>query len=289
MQYRTFGRLDWQVSALGFGAMRLPVLDGDPGKIDEAEAARMLYYAIDHGVNYVDTAYPYHQGTSETFLGKVLQGRYRQQVRLATKLPSWLVESSDDFDRYLDEQLERLQTDHIDFYLLHALNENNWAKLRDLNVLRWAEGAMADGRIRHLGFSFHDKYPVFKEIVDAYDGWTFCQIQYNYMDETYQAGTRGVALRRRQGIGRGGDGAHPGRSAGQERSPARAGAVGRRALAAHAGRVGLAMGVEPPGSLGGAQRHEHDGAGKAKRRQRRPVGPRHADGGRAGPDRPRAR
>jgi predicted aldo/keto reductase-like oxidoreductase len=200
MQYRTFGKLDWEPSALGFGAMRLPVIDDNPGKIDEPEATRMLRYAIDHGVNYVDTAYPYHEETSETFLGRALQDGYRQRIKLATKLPSWLVKVAEDCDRYLNEQLERLQTETIDFYLLHGLNEERWPKLRDLNVLEWAEKAMADGRIRYLGFSFHDRYDVFQEIVDASDQWTFCQIQYNYMDEEHQAGTRGLKYAADKGL-----------------------------------------------------------------------------------------
>ena len=200
MQYRTFGELEWKPSALGFGAMRLPVIDDDYGRIDEPEATRMLRYAIDHGVNYVDTAYPYHRGTAETFVGQALQDGYRQRVKLATKLPSWLIKAPEDFDRYLDEQLERLQTDHIDFYLLHALNERHWPNLRDLKVFDWAERAMADSRFHYLGFSFHDKYEVFQEIVDGYDGWTFCQIQYNYMDEEYQAGTRGLKYAADKGL-----------------------------------------------------------------------------------------
>jgi hypothetical protein len=180
--------------------MRLPVIDGDHSKINEPQATRMLRYAIDHGVNYVDTAYSYHHGTSEAFVGRALQDGYRQRVKLATKLPSWLVKASEDFDRYLNEQLGRLQIETIDFYLLHGLDEQSWHKLCDLNVLKWAEKAMADGRIGHLGFSFHDRYQVFQEIVDAYDQWTFCQIQYNYMDEEHQAGTKGVKYAADKGL-----------------------------------------------------------------------------------------
>ncbi len=200
MQYRKFGKLDWLVSALGFGAMRLPILEGDSARIDEPLATAMVRYAIDHGVNYVDTAYPYHQGTSESFLARALQEGYRQRVRLVTKLPCWLVKTADDFDRYLEEQLERLQTPALDFYLLHSLDRGSWQRVRDLGVLDWAERAMAAGRFHHLGFSFHDRYEVFQEIVDAYDGWTLCQIQYNYMDEENQAGTRGLRYAAARGL-----------------------------------------------------------------------------------------
>lgn len=200
MKYRKFGSMDRKVSALGFGCMRFPVVGDDSSMIDESEATRMLSYAIDHGVNYLDTAYPYHGGSSERFLGRFLKGGYRDKVSLATKMPAWLIEANEDFDRYLDEQLERLQTDHIDFYLLHALNGKNWVKIRDMGVLKWAEGAIADGRIGCLGFSFHDTYEVFEEIVDAYDGWAFCQIQYNYLDKEIQAGTKGLHYAASKGL-----------------------------------------------------------------------------------------
>jgi predicted aldo/keto reductase-like oxidoreductase len=197
MQYRQFGQLDFKVSALGFGAMRLPTVDD---KIDEAEATKMLHYAIDHGVNYVDTAYPYHSGGSETLLGRALKGGYREKVKLATKMPSWEIETAGDFDKYLNIQLERLQLDAVDFYLLHGLNKERWPKLRDLGVREWAEKAIAAGRFRHLAFSFHDDYDTFKQIVDGYDKWAMCQIQYNYMDVENQAGTKGLQYSASKGL-----------------------------------------------------------------------------------------
>ena len=200
MKYRKFGKLDWKVSALGFGAMRLPVLDNDWGNIDEPQAIRMIRYAIDHGVNYVDTAYGYHNGNSEIVVGKALKDSYREKVRVATKLPCFEVSSYADFDRLLNEQLKKLQIDKIDFYLLHGLNNIEWPKVRNLGVLKWAEGAMADGRIGYLGFSFHDSYDIFQDIIDTYDNWTFCQIQYNYMDEELQAGTRGLKYAHKKGL-----------------------------------------------------------------------------------------
>jgi len=200
MKYRKFGGLDWEAAVLGFGAMRLPTIGNDPSHVDEPQAIEMIRYAIDHGVNYLDTAYPYHEKHSEIVVGKALLNGYREKVSLATKLPSWLVESPDDFDRFLDEQLEKLQTDHIDFYLLHALNSTRWPRLRDWQVLDWAESALYDGRIHYLGFSFHDDFAVFKDIVNATDRWTFCQIQYNFMDIDYQAGIKGLQYAANKGL-----------------------------------------------------------------------------------------
>ena len=200
MQYRKFGQLDWQVSALGFGCMRLPSTGDNNANIDEPEATKMLHYAIDQGVNYVDTAYPYHGGNSERFVGRALKGGYRDKVKLATKLPTWLTKEYSDFDKYLNEQLKKLQTDHIDFYLLHALNGERWPTLKEIGVFDWAEKAIADGRIRHLGFSFHDNYSVFEQIINDYDKWTFCQIQYNYIDVENQAGTKGLQYAASKGL-----------------------------------------------------------------------------------------
>ncbi|MFC1909393.1 aldo/keto reductase [Chloroflexota bacterium] len=200
MQYRKFGKLDWQASALGFGTMRLPVINNVWKHIDEEAAIRMLRYAIDSGVNYVDTAYVYHGGNSELLLGKALQDGYRTKTRVATKMPSFLIKSRADFDRIFGEQLERLQTDNIDYYLLHGLDKDKWPLMRDFKIFDWAEKKMAKGQIGYLGFSFHDDYPVFKEIVDYYDSWTFCQIQYNYMDEKFQAGSKGLRYAAGKGL-----------------------------------------------------------------------------------------
>ncbi len=206
MLYREFGKTGIEVSALGFGCMRLPLLvadaklGADDGAIDEPKATEILRWAIDQGVNYVDTAYPYHMGNSEIFLGRALKGGYRQKVSLATKLPSWLIQSRGDMDRYLDEQLGRLQTDTIDFYLVHTVNRLYWPNLVQNGIFDFLDSALSDGRIRFAGFSFHDELDMFKEALDAYP-WSFCQIQFNYLDEYYQAGKEGLQLAVDQGLG----------------------------------------------------------------------------------------
>ena len=145
LKYRKFGKLDWKVSALGFGAMRLPIIGGESKNIDQLEAIKMIRHSIENGVNYVDTAYPYHGGESEKVVGKAMKDGYRERVRLATKMPSWLVEKYEDFDKFLNEQLEKLDTSHIDFYLLHGLNTKWWPLLKELGVFEWAEKAKEDG------------------------------------------------------------------------------------------------------------------------------------------------
>ena len=180
--------------------MRLPHRDKDSSAILEDEAAAMVYHAIDNGVNFLDTAWNYHGGVSESFLGKILKNGYREKVRLSTKLPSWKIEKKDDFDRYFDEQLERLQTDCIDFYLLHALQRDWWDKVYNLGYLDWADKKLADGSIGHLGFSFHDRLPLFKRIVDAYDSWSMTLLMHNYMDVDFQAGTEGIGYAADKGL-----------------------------------------------------------------------------------------
>ncbi len=198
MLYRKMPRTGDKISILGFGCMRLP-LNADGG-IDEERATAMIRSSIDRGVNYVDTAWAYHGGESEPLVGRALEGGYREKVFLATKLPSWLIETPSDMDRYLDAQLSKLRTDHIDYYLLHSLNTERWGIVKRNGYEKFLEKAIDDGRIRRAGFSFHDKLPLFKEIVDDWP-WHFCQIQYNYLDTNYQAGTEGLKYAAAKNIG----------------------------------------------------------------------------------------
>jgi len=201
MQYRNFPCApEAKISILGFGSMRMPYLNNDSGQIDEAEAIKMIRYSIDNGVTYVDTAYPYHKGNSELLVAKALKDGYREKVYLATKHPVWLVEEYADFEKYLDEQLAKLETDHIDFYMLHALNKDRWTKIRELGATKFLEEARAKGKITYFGFSFHDELPVFKEIINSYP-WDFTQIQFNFMDTEYQAGMEGLEYAAERGIG----------------------------------------------------------------------------------------
>ena len=197
MEMRTFDKLGIQTSLLGFGCMRFPV--DAQGKINEPEAERMIDRAIAAGVNYIDTAYPYHNGDSEPFVGKVLKKYERSSFYLATKLPCWNVKTLEDVDRLFNEQLSRLQTDYIDFYLMHAMNGELFSRMEKLGVVKRLEELKAEGKIRNLGFSFHDSFEAFEKII-TYRDWDFCQIQLNYMDTKDGPGMRGYELAEKLGI-----------------------------------------------------------------------------------------
>lgn len=199
MKYRKMGDLDVELSALGFGAMRLPTT-ADSSNVDEDEAVKMIRFALDNGVNYVDTAWPYHNEQSEIIVGKALKNGYREKTYLATKLPVWEIEEKADLDKYLNQQLQKLGVDRIDFYLLHALNTERWQLVKKFDIIEWGEEKKEEGKIKYLGFSFHDQNKVFKEILNAHD-WDFCQIQYNYLDTEYQAGKKGLKEAFAKGIG----------------------------------------------------------------------------------------
>jgi hypothetical protein len=198
MLYRTMPKNGDRLSVLGFGAMRLPM--NRDGTIDEEKAMAQMRYAIDHGVNYIDTAWPYHMGESEPFLSRALADGYREKVRLATKLPQWLVQKHEDMDRFLNAQLEKLNTCYIDYYLIHSLVGSSWKTIRDLGVTEFLDRAKADGRIINAGFSYHGAAEDFKEVVDGYD-WDCCQIQYNFLDENIQAGKKGLEYAASSGLG----------------------------------------------------------------------------------------
>ncbi len=197
METRKMEKTGIEASLLGFGCMRFPVTP--EGKIDEPEAEKMLDQAIAAGVNYIDTAYPYHDGASEPFVGKVLKKYDRKSFYLATKMPPWAVENLEDAKKVFASQLERLQTDYIDFYLLHAMNQETWEKMLKLGVVEYCENLKKEGKIRQLGFSFHDEYEVFERIL-TYRDWDFCQLQLNYMDMDEQAGRRGCELAVKRGV-----------------------------------------------------------------------------------------
>jgi predicted aldo/keto reductase-like oxidoreductase len=192
MQYRPFGKLDVQVSALGFGAMRMPKRSEDERDIDRPEAIRMIRRAIDAGVDYLDTAWGYHGGASEGLCGEALRDGYGERVMVASKLPTWLIsEERPRVEPFLDEQLRRLGRERIDVYLLHALAGNTWETAKRFELLRQLEDAQRAGKIGHIAFSFHGDPELFREIVDAYP-WAMAQIQYNWANTTVQAGAEGL-------------------------------------------------------------------------------------------------
>lgn len=206
MLYRQLSKTGIDLSILGFGCMRLPTMDHKPEKIDYPKATKLLHYAIDHGVNYVDTAYFYHaavfgqRGESEPFVGKALSGGWRKKVHLASKMPLFQLRHKEQMDTFLKEQLERLKTDYLDFYLLHGLNGEMWDRMRDLGVREFLNKKKTEGKFRFPGFSFHGKAEDFIRICNEYD-WAFAQIQYNYMDIDFQAGYKGLKYAADKGIG----------------------------------------------------------------------------------------
>lgn len=200
MHYRDFGSTGCKVSALGFGVMRMP--RNEDGTMDRPRCIAMLRHAIDSGVNYIDTAYNYHGGESECVVGEAMKDGYRERAYIASKLPVWLVKEEADFDRLLQEQLNRLQTDHIDFYLLHAMSLERWNDVvLKYNLLDKLAQAKADGRVRFVGFSFHDTNEAFHKILEGWGGWDFCQIQYNYVNTDHQAGQEGLHAAAARGLG----------------------------------------------------------------------------------------
>ncbi len=200
MLYRKLGSTGENVSILGLGCMRLPVINGQYNKVDTNYAVPLIQKAIDKGVNYLDTAYPYHDGQSEGVIAEALKGGYREKVFIADKLPSWLIQKRSDMDSYLKIQLDRLQTEQIDFYLLHSVKNDNWSKLESLGVLEFLDDAVNDGRIKYTGFSFHGEMELFFDVIDSYK-WDICQVQHNIVDDNYQAGKEGIRYASSQGVG----------------------------------------------------------------------------------------
>jgi len=206
MLYRKLGKTGINLSILGFGCMRLPIIDRKPEQIDYPKAIELLRYAIDHGVNYVDTAYFYHaavfgqRGMSEPFLGEALAGGWREKVKLATKMPLFQLRQKEQMETFLAEQLERLKTDYLDFYLLHGLNGGAWDRMRSLGVREFLDKKRSEGIVKFPAFSFHGTAADFKRICDDYD-WAFAQIQYNYMDTEFQAGHEGLRYAADRGMG----------------------------------------------------------------------------------------
>lgn len=201
MQYRRLEKLGIEVSAFGMGCMRFPMKDDGQGgrEVDESISTPIIRHAIDNGLNYVDTAYVYSDKKNEKAVAHALRDGYREKVYLATKIPTWDIHSPEDMDRLLAEQLANLETDHIDFYLVHSLNKGTWTNVRDLGIRDFLTKAKAEGKIKYACFSFHDNYDAFIDIIDSYD-WDMCQIQFNYMDIENQATQKGLEYAGKKGI-----------------------------------------------------------------------------------------
>lgn len=189
-----------KISRLGFGCMRFKTIDNDSSKINKDQSSKIIKEAIDKGLTYIDTAYPYHEKMSEKFIGEFLEeNNLRDEIYLATKLPCWLVKEKDDFYKIFNEQLENLRTDYLDFYLLHSLDIKRFREMVDLEVFDFLDDLKEKDLVKNIGFSFHDEYEAFEEIIKSYD-WDFCQIQLNYLDINLQAGLNGYELAKEMGI-----------------------------------------------------------------------------------------
>ena len=199
MEYRELRGGKEKVSLLGFGCMRLPRQYPDKPEIDTELGQRMVDYAYSHGVNYFDTAYPYHEGLSEPFIGAALSKYPRESYNLVTKLPTWLINGEADIEHYFNEQLQKCGVDYFDFYLVHSLNAERFETVQKLHIFENLCELKAKGKIRHIGFSFHDKPDVLERILAAHD-WEFAQIQLNYLDWELQDARRQYELIEQKGI-----------------------------------------------------------------------------------------
>ena len=199
MKYRTYGKLGIQGSAFGLGCMRFNGEASGDSVINEEKAIRLIRRAIDGGVTYLDTAYVYLDRTSEIVVGKALQDGYRDKVTIATKMPTEAVHDRASMEALLEEELGKLQTDHIDFYLMHGINKEKWEYFKSIGAPQFFDDMKKAGKIRYKCFSFHGPYEEFEYIIQDYD-WDMVQIQYNFMDVENQAGTKGLELAGKLGI-----------------------------------------------------------------------------------------
>lgn len=199
MKYREFGKLGIRGSAFGLGCMRFNGAASGDSIIDEQKAISLIRRAIDGGVTYLDTAYVYLDKTSEIVLGKALRDGYRDRVTIATKMPMEAVHNREEMQALLDEELKKLQTDHIDFYLMHGINREKWEYFKSIGAPQFFDDMKRAGKIRYKCFSFHGPYEDFEAIINDWD-WDMVQIQYNFMDVENQAGTKGLELAGRLGI-----------------------------------------------------------------------------------------
>jgi predicted aldo/keto reductase-like oxidoreductase len=206
VEYRSLGNTGLKVSPIGLGLMRLPLAEGKQGYTssrgaDVDKSVELMRYAIDHGINYLDTAFNYLHGESEKIVGRALQDGYRDKVILASKSPIWMIDSPDKFDSLLEKQLGRMKTDHLDVYLLHCVTKKDWENhVLPNKVVEHLLKAKEDGRVRYIGFSFHDTYDVFREVAD-YASWDICQLQLNYLDREFQGGLQAAEYAANKGMG----------------------------------------------------------------------------------------